>query len=433
VSSPFLTDIDSRAAIKGSRDPLGVQPIWTRMGRHVVGNLTTVSTSVRDFTVLLLGYWFAERVADGGGGDGDLAVFLKWEQLAAYSRWRINNDHSFRGTERTGKNLGEGRKVRLGADPASQILSNQKTYGLWGLYTVPARSSGLLEGSPSRLTAAGRHLVESVYLPLLAKDGTRGVDALARRLGEPRIDIDVEGRDRALLVSVGRVLQKRLLKAEREVFLRHLLLGGPLDRTDGRQAVLAAAFGTTLDDREWSLSPRRVRHLAKVCRGLGDPGGTVADRLERIRTCEALVAPSAALYGILLGSEGQTPAEVAAAIRRQWGKSVPSVDLAATKDLEQEIQEAVGDQEGGTRWLRIARALTGGEYEETLRLLMDQNRFVMKARGGAPWIELRDGKLQVRFREDDALPLPERDKLPDFWLNSYFLDSLRIVASALRE
>jgi len=31
------------------------------------------------------------------------------------------------------------------------------------------------------------------------------------------------------------------------------------------------------------------------------------------------------------------------------------------------------------------------------------------------------------------LPLPERDKLPDFWLNSYFLDSLRIVASALRE
>ncbi len=78
---PFLTDIDSRAAIKGSRDPLGVQPIWTKLGRHVVGNLTTVSTSVRDFTTLLLGYYFAERVAESGGGDSDLAVFLKWEQL----------------------------------------------------------------------------------------------------------------------------------------------------------------------------------------------------------------------------------------------------------------------------------------------------------------------------------------------------------------
>jgi len=282
VPIPFLTDIDSRAAIKGSRDPLGVQPIWTRMGRHVVGNLTTVSTSVRDFTVLLLGYWFAERVAGFGGGDGDLAVFLKWEQLAAYSRWLINGDHSFRGTERTGKNLQEGRKVRLGADPASQILSNQKTYGLWGLYTVPARSSGFLEGNPTRLTAAGRHLVESVYLPLLARDGAGGVDALVRRLAEPRVEIDVQGRDRALLESVARVLQKRLLKAEREAFREHLLLGGPLDRTDGRQAVLASAVQTTLDDRDWQWSPARVRHLAKVCRGFGERGAAVADRLERV-------------------------------------------------------------------------------------------------------------------------------------------------------
>ena len=49
IAGPFLTDIDPQAAIKGSRDPLGIQPIWTRLGRHVVGNLTTVSSSVRDF------------------------------------------------------------------------------------------------------------------------------------------------------------------------------------------------------------------------------------------------------------------------------------------------------------------------------------------------------------------------------------------------
>ena len=56
LTIPFLTDLDPQAAIKGSRDPLGIQPIWTRMGRHVVGNLTTVSTSVRDFTTTILGY-----------------------------------------------------------------------------------------------------------------------------------------------------------------------------------------------------------------------------------------------------------------------------------------------------------------------------------------------------------------------------------------
>ncbi len=30
---PFLTALDSRAKIKGSRDPLGIQPIWTRLRR----------------------------------------------------------------------------------------------------------------------------------------------------------------------------------------------------------------------------------------------------------------------------------------------------------------------------------------------------------------------------------------------------------------
>jgi hypothetical protein len=56
LMAPFLTDIDPQAAVKGSRDPLSLQTIWARLGRHVVGKLTTVSTSVRDFTTLVLGY-----------------------------------------------------------------------------------------------------------------------------------------------------------------------------------------------------------------------------------------------------------------------------------------------------------------------------------------------------------------------------------------
>jgi len=32
LTMPFLTELDSRAAIKGSRDPLGIQQIWTGLG-----------------------------------------------------------------------------------------------------------------------------------------------------------------------------------------------------------------------------------------------------------------------------------------------------------------------------------------------------------------------------------------------------------------
>jgi hypothetical protein len=162
LTIPFLTKLDPRGAVKGSRDPLGVQPIWTRFGRHVVGNLTTVSTSVRDFTTLLLGYHFAEQLAAESPGS-ELSTFLKWEQLAAYARAAVNGDTAFRGTERVQKALSEGGRVSISDDQASQILADQKIYGLWGLYTVPGRSSGLLEGDPARLTPAARALVEGLY------------------------------------------------------------------------------------------------------------------------------------------------------------------------------------------------------------------------------------------------------------------------------
>lgn len=76
----FLTNLDSRAVVKGSRDPLGLVPVWSQFGRDVVGNLTTVTGSVRGFTTTLLGYHFAREVQDRDGGNAEsaLALFLKF-------------------------------------------------------------------------------------------------------------------------------------------------------------------------------------------------------------------------------------------------------------------------------------------------------------------------------------------------------------------
>lgn len=433
LTVPFLTDIDPQVAVKGSRDPLGLQTIWARLGRHIVGNLTTVSTSVRDFTTLILGYYFAERVANEAPSDGDLAVFLRWEQLSAYARGGVNGDWDFRGVERAKKNWNTEGRLRLGADSAAQILSNQKTYGLWGLYTVPARSSGLVEGEPSRLTPAGRSLVKDLYLPLWTKEGFKNADAVVARLAKARTELDVRKGDRSFLEATGRVLSKRLSAAERKFYETHLLLGGPQDRTGGGQAVLARAMESTFSDDTWTLSPPRVRHLAKQCRAAGEVGHVVADRLERIRSAELLLAPAAALFGLLLASEGQTLAEVAGAVKRQWGASVRTIDVDETAKLEGELVDATGDPETGRRWVKLARSLATGEYEGALRLLMEQNAFVMKVRAGAgPWVDLSNRLLRVRLRDDDADGLPERGDLATFWRHSYFIDSLRTVAVALR-
>jgi hypothetical protein len=70
----FLTLEDPRAKIQGSRDPLGAQPVWSGFGRKLVSNLTTVSNSVRGFTVLLLGHYFGERLIEEGKAEGNTSA-----------------------------------------------------------------------------------------------------------------------------------------------------------------------------------------------------------------------------------------------------------------------------------------------------------------------------------------------------------------------
>jgi len=426
---PFLTDLDPQAAIKGSRDPLGIQPIWTRLGRRVVGNLTTVSTSVRDFTTTILGYYFAERVANEEDGDSDLGVFLRWEQLAAYARLVINKDWEFRGTERAKKNLNENGKIRLGTDTAALILSDQKTYGLWGLYSVPSRSSGLLTGDQTRVTPSVRKFIEDEYLSTLSgkgrEDGSEIVSVLARKSSELR-PID---RDRPLFQGVGRVLHRKLSSREREFYWEHLVEGGPEDRTQGGQRVLVEALKTTFDVEDWLLQSAAIRYVAKRCRAEGGRGAEVADFLERIRIAELLVAPAARLFMLLLGCDGQLPHDVSAAVRQQWGPKVASIDPDEVEGIRSEFANTQDEHTSSDRWVRLAHALASGDYDAALSLLIEQNRAVMESRGSAaPWVEVRDGKLHVRFLDESSVQLPARSELPSLWTNSYFIDSLRTVA-----
>jgi hypothetical protein len=440
LTQPFLTDIDSRAAIKGSRDPLGVQPIWSRFGRHVVGNLTTVTSSVRDFTVLLLGYYFIERAAEDGATDGDLATFLKWEQLAAYARARINEERGFRGTDRVWARIHESDRVRLGTDSSCQILGNQKIYGLWGLYSVSAKASGLLDGDPPRLTAPAHDLIQRVYLPIFAEAGLRDGRPIVEllRSQDARLDLRDRSKDSAILTAVARVL-KTVRAREREIYREHLLYGGPQDAnpargTRGAQRVFADILSETLADPGWRVSPRTVAALALSARGRGPVGESLAERLERIRSCELLIGPAVALFEYALGCDGQTVGEIAGGIQRHWGRTLRgTLDPSATAAIEQELRAAPEDAESGARWIRLAGALHSAQYEDALRIVLEQNAAVMKARSAAaPWCVVRDGKLVVRFRDEQLSALPNGDELPEHWRHAYFIESLRSVARTLR-
>ena len=429
LTVPFLTDLDSRAAIKGSRDPLGIQPIWTRFGRQVVGNLTTVSNSVRDFTSLLLGYYFVERLADEDGVASDVDTFLKWEQIAAYARAGINDDWGMRGTERVKKNLSEDSRVTISANASNQILGNQKIYGLWGLYTMPARASALIAGEPSRLTPHALELVESVYLPKLKKGAGREAKAICAILKEESRVIDLRGRDAAWMKSVAEVLKTNLSETEREFYREQVFFGGPNDPTDGRQKQLAAFVEATLTESDFKWSPLAVGALVKEATASGEGHHALGDRLNRIHIAECVLAPASVLFSHLLGTDGRTTDFVINRLKDAWGDGLRSIDNVGFRDLRGEI--SAGVPEVGERWAETANALAFGDYGKVLELLIAQNADVMKQRSGAPWIEMRRGKLHVRFRDEQG-SLPGADDLPTLWRFNYFLESLRDIAWWLR-
>ena len=274
TGTPFLTLMDPRSKLRGSRDPLGLQPIWTYFGRRVVRNLTTVTTSLRGFTTLLLGLYFAERASeDRQAHNVDFVeLFLKFEQLAAYSRvaHRQGSDYSeeeVRGIQRVKKNLNQGKgQVRISAAQDAQILANQKTYGLWGLYSVAARNSGWLESQSSRLTPVARDFVETQYLPHFGRDGDWVFPFL-------RSDLDFEphGKHARLSRSLAEVLSSAIKPSEVNFYSKHLLEGQAFDIQAALWQQIKEVNGQGHIDRHDGFGMAELQEVIKHRRSNGIP------------------------------------------------------------------------------------------------------------------------------------------------------------------
>lgn len=422
----FLTLEDPRAKIQGSRDPLGVQPVWTRFGRRVVTNLTTVTTSVRGFTTLLLGRYFGEvLIEEGAAGEQDaLSIFLRMEQICGYARFASGDDTGrVLGVQRIRKFLEEGGStVAISTDPSGLILGDQKTYGLWGLYTVSARVSGLLKDGPVGLTPAAREFVEGQYLPAI-----RQVEGKLRKLLQRGGRLSIRKNDK-LFASMMRILQPKLSRAEVNFYSDYLRDA----RNTGDHRVEA--------DRQSRLASLLVNHadpaagtgrdeVTKIARAADAVDEGLERALRRILRIEALIAPMENVFALLLARNGQTPKSVGETLRDRWGAPPPRFSEDPLDPLVNEILEAAGpDQVQLMR--RADAALWRGDYESLVRTLIDWNTLIMDARGGARWVRLVDDKLDVRFRGFEE-KLPDRKGFRSLWRNSYFIDALKAISHQL--
>ena len=353
-----------------------------------------------------------------------LDIFLRMEQVGAYVRHVAHGvKGEIRGIERVQRFTDEQHgSVVIAADRRGMILSDQKVYGLWGLYSVPARTSGLIPQDALDVMPAAREFIERHYISRL--NGSAGK---FRKLLTQGGRLRTNDRD-PVFAALTPILDPRFTSDELEFYGTYLRDGHDVPGADaGRQERFRRLLES--DTELGELAGRaEILHLAKRARRQ-DEGLSVS--LDRIAHLEAFLAPTAALFQHLLTRHGQQVTNVAEEIRHMWGSKVPNLDRAAFKELLSEIQSTSTDAVGSLMD-QVHAALHAGDFETAIDGLLSWNEVVMQIRGGAPWARIGDGRrLDVRYRGTEQL-LPAKDELPDLWMNSYFIDALKNVTQQLK-
>lgn len=409
---PFLSLLDERARPKGSRDPLGFEMVWTHFGRQVVGNLTTITSSWRIFSVGLLGFhWCNQLCRDAHPVDKQQVLqehFLRYEQLAAYLRSSAG-DHEIMGITRVRKRLGEGnKKITIGTDQESLILSDQVSYGIWGLYSTALRETGLVRGDFRELTERGLEIVR------LIEDGlTQNEDGL----GSQWFSSFMRGERKAVAVADLEQWGQHFVNAIAAPKVKGALIATLL-RGSGNHPCQLALYDTCRTLRKEVLEQGKLGPLVSAIRGQTD-STELRQKLDDISQAERLLVTANTLFDYLRLKDGESLKALARTISSAYQFDY----LPAGPELTKVPY--------GTDLDTLRARLRGGDTLGALRCLLDMNKKIMAGRGGAAWVEdAGNGRLRVRFKaEKGGLPEKGEEELQSRWDYDYFLRSFARIAA----
>lgn len=422
-SAPFLTEVDPRAAVKGSVDPLLLEPLWIGLGRRVVGNLTIAASSVAGYKTTLLGLHVAALVRDRQPRHPALDAFLRVEQVVDYAR-AAHGDGSFRGVERVNARLHEQRsRATISHRAEHQILSDQRQYGLFGLYVNACRSTGWVVAGATDLTTDGRAFVETHLQPFI---GTPMVRLIELATGPDDGIFRLGGRDAALASALAALMAAETPGAS--AALADALLRGSNDAlTEGRQRRLAAHVEAMDLERDYDLAVHR--EITRRAEAAGDDDLVAA--LGDIEAVEPLVVAARGAFDFAVSRPEMRVTDVASELLEFW-PDCPTIDVTRLRAMAPALDAFAGGRDSAARLLAIADAFASRNFGAAIRKVLDHSRHVMERRGAGPWAVIRpNDTLDVRRADETARP-PDAEEMARPWRTSYFLDALWSVARQLR-
>jgi hypothetical protein len=399
---PFLSLLDDRAKPKGSRDPLGFELVWTHYGRQVIGNLTTVTSSLSNFMVALLGFrWANEINANVPADERQRRVretFLRYEQISGYLRY-LADDKALMGITRVSARMeDDSPSVSFGLGAHEQILSDQASYGLWGLYSTATAESGLVSGDIRLPTALGHALAEQI-----------------ERMVDKQAIIDLFTGDHTVGRKQIAVHAKAFLKAINKKSIRTQLLHALMNGGD-RHAVQADVWAITQDLADKQVKVDSLDEFIQLVKRQSS-NQVLIDRLQNIEAVERILVAANNLFNYCRQQEGESLRSVLKGIgdRYQYQHLPADLDLTAVPR--------------GSLLQLINVALRNNDTAAAIKHILELNKVVMEQRSGAPWVEVEPSrKLRVRV-PTETYALRSQQALEADWDYEYFISSFLRIAS----
>ena len=297
--------------------------------------------------------------------------------------------------------------------PEQQILSDQASYGLWGLYSTALRDTGLVEGEDRTPTKKGREIADTVRI----RNGVwKWLDDVLRN----RQAVTVEELQKQAPAFVSTIRDHSV-------------------RTTLKAALLSGNAKHPLQQKLWEITktidtsilqgcdlPKYIQAVTDQLNKLGtqDPQhGKLVKCLEDIVGLERLLVAANNLFHYCRRKDGESIENIVANLD-QAGYSYTHLKQAENVPLSD------GRHRRGEALWALLKALRGSDHRQALDLILVLNRDVMKQRGGAPWVEIEDrNKLRVRVKSERA-NLCDQHHLKTHWDYDYFLGSFLEIAKA---
>ena len=386
--------MDERLKTKGSRDPLGFEVIWSSYGRDLIPSLTTVTSSLDNCieAILCSKYAFLSGTKDTKEIENR---FMKMEQLIGYIRVS-HEDARFRGImgiSRVKQTLdSDVASIRLGK--ANQILSKQLVYGLWGYYTSALKASKLMKDS-RELTQNAQQIISTVEYTDIWKKLVSIAD-----VGEFTNDAEFKKLSTLLKKSVFEVLEikEKLAQTLLQTALKKPLLfdltGEYLKeiKPENKETKETKVFLTWL-----VMNKKRDVEIAKIS--------------SNILQVEKTLNMANWLFDYLRVKNKFTIEKV-----------VTDIKLVNT---EEELPTLENDLSKDRFLSRFIEIFNKRDFEGLIQHLLEYHKNqIMGPRGGAPWIEIRNGCINVLSVGGSNKSLPESwTEIMEKWTYPYFIPS----------